>query len=349
MFFTGAIKQKDKIDFLEYMSFQLKTKTSFEKATLRYVNGAKRADNVIEGCNIVIDLIQNGNAPAVALYEAGFLDEHEYSLILNSIGSGSLDSGLKLIVELKKNTIKSTDVLKKSVKTGLIVLMGVLSLIPLFQNDIIELYQMFADMATMASDKKGELQLPLLVKHWWMIYVVFGVVAFLYFAVKKILAWVYETHGETYYTVFKYKIYIDLIGILEMLRQMTKTMSMTNAYRVLSNTAPTQYWRDFFNEIDQTLKNGGKASEVFAANGAIPVDVVYSLVDAEDTGEVDGYLKKAIDYCIDKNNSFQDSVRVVVPMLFELFIFFVIGLVIVKFVGDMNNLGIMNVVMQIGK
>ena len=109
------------------------------------------------------------------------------------------------------------------------------------------------------------------------------------------------------------------------------------------------YQREFFAEIDSTLKNGGKASEVFSANGAIPVDVVYALIDAEDTGEANNYLSKAVEFCVEKNNDFQDKVRVGIPMMFELLMFFVVGLIAVKFVGDMNNLGILNVVSQIGK
>lgn len=349
LFFTPKMTQKDKIDFLEYLSFQLKAKSSFEKATARYISGVKRKEIVKENCNFVIELIRNGNSPAVALYEGGFLNEQEYSLVLNSINSSTLDASIRLIVDLKKDTIKSSDILKRSINTGLLVFMGIMSLIPLFRDYIIQMYQMFADMASMASSEKQPLQLPFIVEHWWSIYVIFGAIMLIYASIKYFLLWLYNNKGDIYYRVFKYKMYMDLITILEVLRQMTSTMSMNNAYRALSQTAPTQYWRDFFMEIDLTLKNGGKASDVFAANGAIPVDVVYAIVDAQETGEVDGYLKKAVEFCFEKNNNFQDNIRVGVPMFFELSLFLIIGLVVIKFMNDMNNLGIMNVIAQVAK
>lgn len=350
MFFSKKMSVKDKMNFLEYLAFQLKTKSSFEKAATRYTsNGIKRSEAVNESCQQVINDIRAGNTPANALYHAGFLEENEYSLIKNSGNSDSIDSSLSLIVELKKTSLKSGDILKKSVNVGMLVFIGVLSLIPIFKDQIVSLYQMFADMASMASGKKEELQLPFFVKHWWAMYILFAVVGVFYIGFKKTLAWLYEHEGDIYYKLFRYKIYIDLATILEILRQMTRNMSMNNAYRILSTTAPTQYWRNFFNEISEHLKHGGKASEIFSANRAIPLDVIYSLADAEDTGEVDSYLKKARDFCVEKNNSFQDSVRVGVPMFFELLIFFLVGLIVVKFIGDMNNLGIMNVILQVGK
>lgn len=350
LFFTPKMSQKEKIDFLEYISFQLKSKSGFEKATVRYISsGAKRTAIVVESCNLVIELIKNGSNPALSLYEGGFLDEQEYSLILNSMGSESLDASIKLIVELKNSSTKSSDVLKRSLNTGIFFLLGLFSLIPLFRGSIVELYEMFANMSSMATGEKQAVQLPFLVEHWWSIYVIFALLGVFYFSVKFFINWLYVHKGDIYYKVFRYRIYIDLIAVLEILRQMSLSMSMNNAYRALSKTAPSHYWREFFEEIDSTLKKGGKASEVFSANGAIPVDVVYALIDAEDTGEANNYLSKAVEFCVEKNNDFQDKVRVGIPMMFELLMFFVVGLIAVKFVGDMNNLGILNVVSQIGK
>lgn len=56
-----------------------------------------------------------------------------------------------------------------------------------------------------------------------------------------------------------------MISVLKTFYQLQNSMSISNAYIALSNSAPNLYWGTLFNEINLNLKQGGKASEVFAS------------------------------------------------------------------------------------
>ena len=165
---------------------------------------------------------------------------------------------------------------------------------------------------------------------------------------KYLFKFIYANHGRLYYSIFKYKIYSDLMAILETLRQMQKSMSDAQSYIALAHSAPNSYWKEIFDDAVNNLKEGRKASEVFAMQrGLIPVDVIHCIMDGEDTGEMATYLLKASDYCKDRYEAIQNSIRTGVPIIFDVLLYFLIGLVVVKFTNDMNELGIMNVLTQL--
>jgi type II secretory pathway component PulF len=344
VFKFDRLSEKERIDLLEYLSFQTKTGMSYKAALARYLDGG-RVRRVVEKVEAVIEAISAGVKPADAFLEAGILSESEFTLISNT---NSPSEALFTVVALSKAHNKSADVLKSSIRTGLFMLGGLLMLIPFFREDIEQIYMMFATMSTMASGASPDPQIPFLVKYWWSAFVVVGAVWGIFMAASLFVRHIYRFHGAIYYRVIGYTVYKDLVTVLTSLKQMGKVMSWSQAYTAISQSAPNSYWAELFSEVSENLKQGGKASSVVAhQRGIIPVEVVHCFLDGEDTGEVDIYLQKAIELSQDKFDKAQERIRTAVPIFFDLLMFFLIGLVAVKFTQDMNELGIMQVLTQI--
>ncbi len=344
--FKKSINQQNKQDFLEYLAFQTKTGASFKKAVERYLEN-DRPKHVLDACEYVVSMIDLGESPASALYEAGFISAVEFTMLQNQ--NSNVYEAISLAVNMNKQASKSADVLKGSMRAGILMLLGLLLLIPIFREDIEGIYKMFAGMASLnSSTGPAQVQLPFLVKYWWSVFIVIGVIFLISLGFKYVFKYIYANHGRVYYSIFKYKIYSDLMAILETLRQMQKSMSDTQSYIALAHSAPNSYWKELFDDVVNNLKEGRKASEVFAMQrGLIPVDVIHCVMDGEDTGEMATYLVKASDYCKNRYEAIQDSFRTGVPIFFDVLLYFLIGLVVVKFTNDMNELGIMQVLTQL--
>ncbi|MFA6395669.1 MAG: hypothetical protein WCW84_06845 [Sulfurimonas sp.] len=344
MFNRKNLTEKERVDILEYLAFQTKTGMSFKAALTRYLD-SDRVSRIVEIVETVISAIEAGIKPADALLEGKVVSEIDFTLIANAQNPSE---AIAVVVLLSKSRNKSADVLKSSIRSGLLMLGGLLMLIPFFREDIEQIYMMFATMSTMTSGVAPEAQIPFLVKYWWSTFVVIGLFGALYFAVAEMIKWMYRYYGNLYYRVFGYTIYRDLVFILTSLSQMGRTMSWAQAYATLSHSAPNSYWGELFGDIAENLKQGGKASGVIALQrGIIPVEVIQCFTDGEDTGEVNIYLQKAVVLCQERFDKAQEQIRASVPIFFDLLLYFLVGLVAVKFTEDMNNLGIMQVLTQI--
>ena len=74
------LKESERIDLLEYLSFQTRTGMSFRSALERYIE-SKRSKNIINAVSAVIEAITLGEKPADALLEASIISSVEYTLI----------------------------------------------------------------------------------------------------------------------------------------------------------------------------------------------------------------------------------------------------------------------------
>jgi type II secretory pathway component PulF len=339
--FKRKISQKEKQDFLEYVAYQLQMGSSFKSAVIRYID-TDRSKIVLESCVNVINMIDDGNEPAKALFDSGFITKIEFSII--SGNTGNVHESILLAVNLNKETDKSANVIKSSIRNSLLILMGLLMLIPLFRQDIMDIYKMFNDMSNMNSTTASTIRLPFLVEYWWSAFVVAFAGFILWMLIKKFINYLYLYHGALYYKIFKFKIYEDLMIILEGMKQLQKSMSDIQSYMALSNTAPNKYWEEFFVLMVEKIRMGGKASESFLKEkGIIPIEVILCFIDGEETNEKEKYLDKASLFCKEKYDVIQQQFRVGIPLFFDLLLYFLIGLVVVKFTNDMNELGIMKV------
>ena len=334
------LKESERIDLLEYLSFQTRTGMSFRSALERYIE-SKRSKNIINAVSAVIEAITLGEKPADALLEASIISSVEYTLISNANNPAI---AIGTVVGLSKTQKKSADALKNSLRSGILMLSGLLLLIPYFRSDIEQLYMMFAQMAVLSKGGVAHPDIPFLVKYWWSSFVAIGMIGAIYLMIAEVLKYMYRNHGALYYRAFGYTVYKDLVSILSALRQMGQAMTWSQAYATLSESAPNSYWNGLFGEITENLRQGGKISDVVAhQSGIIPVEVVHCFIDGEETGEEDTYLQKAVELCQERYDKAQEQIKIAVPFFFELLLYFLVGLVAVKFTEDMNNLGIMQV------
>lgn len=347
MFFNKKITVKDKLDFLEYLSFQVKSEASFEETLTRYLGNGSRKDYVSEYCLNAISDIKNGNDPADALLDNGFISNLEYGIIKNADSSNDLHNSLISIININKNSLKNNNTLGNAVKSGLLTIMAVFLIIPFYKDDIASLYQSFGQMQAASSTSSTSVinvELPFLIKYWWSSFIVIGAMILLYFGIKYFLNFIYINYTSYYYKVFKNKLYTDLITVLNTYYQLQNSMNISNAYIALSKTSPNIYWRNIFYEIDLNLKEGGKASDILVSQkGILPLEVINCFIDADETGETELYIKKALDYCENRDKEINEVIKEWGPAVINVLIYLLVGLLAVAFVKDTMQHGILDV------
>lgn len=347
MFFnlSNRLNKNEKLDFLEYLSFQIKAELSFEKILKRYIENGIRNDKINTLCLNAITDIQNGESPADALFQNSFIDKIEYSIFVNATDTESLYSSIISIINLNKNNLKNKNIIKSSVISGLLTFSAVFMIIPFFQDDLISLYATFGEMQNLAkSDASKNLELPFLVKYWWSSFVLIGLILSLSFGVKIFLTYLYKHHTDVYYRIFKNILYQDLVSILRTFIQLKTNMSISNTYKALSSSSPNFYWENLFESVYLNLQQGGKASEIFVSHkGVLPVEVINNFVDADETGEVQLYLTKSLEYCESKNESINRFIKEWAPTVINIILLLTIGVLIVAFMEDIMQNGLLDV------
>lgn len=344
MFNRSRLSEKERIDVLEYISFQIKSGSSYKKALQRYMD-ADRKKRVVEAVEIAMESIGLGDKPADALLASGLITEIEYTLIANA---DNLFEAIAGIVAMAKTRIKSSGTLKKSVQVWVGIILLLLLLIPYFRDSIVLIYTNIAEMAVMASGEKAVVELPFIVKYWWASFVIAGAALGSYLIVVKALNWVYKHHARLYYFIFRHILHRDIAIVFTAIRHMRGSMSLSNAYRSLAKSAPNSYWTNLFSSVSENLNNGGKASDVFAYQvGIIPLEVVHCVVDAEDTREEGVYFQKAIDLSLNRHDEIQSFIQVSIPIVFQVLAYVVVGIIAIGFLRDMSDQGILQVLAQI--
>lgn len=350
MLFNKNLTKQEKLDFLEYLSFQIKSEMSFEKCLIRYLDNNIRSEKIIRKCNEAIDLIRNGESPANALLYSGFIEKFEYGIVKNAASNKDLYVSLLSILNINKSNLKNSNKLKSAIKSGVLTFCSLLFLIPFFKNDIAELYGTFGQMQglTNSSGVVQKIELPFLIQYWWGSFVVLGFVAILWFGTVMFINYLYKNNGALFYRIFRNKLYMDLISVLKTFYQLQQSMSISKAYKAMANSSPNSYWENLFLEIDEHAYNGGKASEIFInQKGIIPIEVINSLIDGEETSQMKLYTNKAIEYCEIKNEEINQIIKEWAPTIINLILFAVVGVIVVLFVKDIMQNGIMDVMSKI--
>lgn len=347
MFFKNKLSKEEKLDFLEYLAFQMKSEMSFEKSLLRYTENSVRKEHVLESCNNAIIDIKNGKNPADSLLDNGFIEKLEYGIVKNASSNKDLYVSLLSIININKNTIKNKNVLESSIRSGVLTFAGIFLLIPFFKEDIASLYSTFGQMQNLTGDniENKTVEIPFLVKYWWSSFVVIGLITLFYQGIKYLFKYIYESHTHIYYRFFKNRLYQDLISVLKTFYQLQNSMSISNAYIALSNSSPNIYWGSLFNEINLNLKQGGKASEILVSQkGILPLEVINCFIDADETGETKLYIEKALDYCESKDSEINETIKEWGPAIINVVIYMVVGLLVVALVKDIMQNGILDVI-----
>jgi type II secretory pathway component PulF len=125
-------------------------------------------------------------------------------------------------------------------------------------------------------------------------------------------------------------------------------MSITNAYITLSKNSPNLFWNNLFEDININIKQGGKASEIFVSNkGVLPLEVINCFIDADETGEVELYIEKAIEFCENKNQSINENIKEFGPAIINAILLLIVGLLMVAFLRDIMQKGLVDVMNRI--
>lgn len=346
MFFNDKLSKQDKLNFLEYLSFQTKDEMSVEKILNRYIQGGHRKKIVEEKCLEAISLIKNGGDKADVLLQCGFIEKFEYGIVKNASSNEDLYLALVAVININNNNLKNSNALASEIRSCLIALALMFLFIPFMQDDLLAMYKSFGDMQSLTGNGAPKVvEIPFLIKYWWAAFVFIGIFILIGLGIKWLLKYIYINHGATYYRFFKNKLYMDLISVLKTFYQLKKTLrSETNAYMVLANSSPNKYWEELFEEITINQKRGEKASEIFVSQeGIIPIEVIECFVDAEDTGESDAYIDKAIRYCEAENEKMNIFIRQWAPKVMDTLLYFLAGLLLVAFFKDIMQNSILDV------
>lgn len=338
------LKTQEKLDFLEYLAFQIKTDMGFEKALSRYYANKNRKPHVLNVCSNTIQDIKNGKSPADALYDNHLIERLEYGIVKNGKSNKELYESLLSIININKGNIDNQNALEKAIRSGVMMVVFIFLAIPLFKNEIITLYGTFEQMQEMTGKKDVVIEIPFLVKYWWASFLVIGAIAFVYQGIKLLLKMGYKYYTKYYYTIFVNKLYQDLISVLKTFYQLQGNMSVSNSYLTMIDSSPNKYWKDLFSDIVLNTKNGGKASEIlYSESLVLPEEIINCFVDAEDTGEFKVYINKALDYSIKRNTEITASIKEFAPIIVNFSLFVVIGLLVVSFVKDVMQNGLLDV------
>lgn len=345
MLFNKKISKSEKIDFLEYLSFQVKSDTSFEKSLERYIEGGERKKHIEDFCRNAITDIQNGLNPGDALLNNGFIENLEYGIVKNAESYKDLYYSLVSVININKNNLKNQNTLESSIRSALFTIVLLFLTIPFFKEDLTAMYESFGQMQNLTGKKENvTVEIPVLIKYWWSSLIVVGMIIGGYFSVKKILEYLYHKHSRIYYLVFKNRLYPDMISVFKTFYQIRGNMSVSKCYLTMSSCSPNDYWNELFLEIDSNIKNGGKASDILSAEKKIiPSEVVNCFIDAEDTGEMKIYLEKAIVYCENKNEELNKIIKEWTPAITNILLFVIVGAMLVGFVKDIMNKGLLEV------
>lgn len=347
MFFNlnNKLNKNEKLDFLEYLSFQIKADLSFEKILKRYIESGIRNDKINILCLNAITDIQNGETPADALYHNSFINKTEYGIFINATDTETLYTSIVSIINLNKNNLKNKNILNSSITSGLATFSAVFMVIPFFQDDIISLYGTFGEMQNLAkSDASKNLELPFLVKYWWASFLLIGVIVSFFAAMKIFFMYLYRHHTDVYYRIFKNVLYQDLVSVLRTFIQIKTNMSISNTYKALSSSSPNPYWENLFESVYLNLQQGGRASEIFVSHkGVLPLEIINNFVDADETGEVQLYLNKSLEYCESKNETINRFIKEWAPTVINIILLLTIGVLIVAFMEDIMQNGLLDV------
>lgn len=350
LFNDDILTQKDKLDFLIYLSFQLKSETSYERTLSKYIDSGIRKEYIRDLCLNAITDIRNGKSPSDALFDNGFISGLEYGILKNSTSNIDLYNSLISIINIIKGNINSRNVVQKAVFSGLITFLLIFLSIPFFQTDIVTLYSSFeqiqglTDPATLTKEP----DIPFLIKYWWSSLIVIVFFFFIYKGFILLFKHLYEHYTHIYYLMFRNVMYQDLISILMTFFHVQKRMSITNAYILLAINSPNVFWSSMFEEINLNIKQGGKASEVFVSyKGILPLEVVNCFIDADETGEVDLYISKAIEFCENKNETINQNIKEYGPTIVNVILLLIVGLSMVAFLKDIMQKGIVDVMHKI--
>ena len=189
--FKRKLTKNEKLDFLEYLAFQVKSDMSFEKALVRYNSNQNRKKHILETCNNTIQDIRNGKTPADALFDNELIERLEYGIVKNGRSNKELYESLTSIININKGNINNSNELQKAVRSGVLLITFVFLLIPLFKNELIALYGTFEQMQAMTGKKNVVIELPFLIKYWWASFVIIGLIGavayggYLYYTLNK--------------------------------------------------------------------------------------------------------------------------------------------------------------------
>lgn len=342
--FKRKLTKNEKLDFLEYLAFQIKSDMSFEKALVRYNSNQNRKKHVLETCNNTIQDIRNGKTPADALFDNELIERLEYGIVKNGRSNKELYESLTSIININKGNISNSNELQKAVRHGVLLIVFVFLLIPLFKNELTILYGTFEQMQAMTGKKDVVVELPFLIKYWWASFVIIGLIGSLYLFIKFLITLCYKFYTKMYYAIFINVFYQDLISVLKTFYQLQGNMSVSNSYQIMLQSPLNDYWRDLFQSIVTNLKHGGKASEIlYAEKNIIPEEVINCFIDAEDTGEFKTYINKALENSIAKNQDISKNIKEFAPLIINLLLFMVVGYLVTQFIKDITENGLLDV------
>ena len=123
--FRKKLTKNEKLDFLEYLAFQVKSDMSFEKALVRYNSNQNRKKHVLETCDNTIQDIRNGKTPADALFDNELIERLEYGIVKNGKSNKELYESLTSIININKGNINNSNELQKAVRSGVLLIVFV--------------------------------------------------------------------------------------------------------------------------------------------------------------------------------------------------------------------------------
>ena len=113
---------------------------------------------------------------------------------------------------------------------------------------------------------------------------------------------------------------------------------ITDSMDVLMNVSENEIYRGLFIETVKNLNSGGKISEAFKDNWAIPVVAYEMIVTGENTGELGTMLEKVADYY---DNLHKNSVATIKSLIEPILIIFLagsVGLIILAVIVPMFDM-----------
>ncbi len=342
--FKKKLSKQEKLDFLEYLAFQIKSDMSFEKALVRYNSNENRKTHVLETCSNTINDIKNGKTPADALFDNDLIEKLEYGIVKNGRSNKELYESLVSIININKGNISNKNELEKAIRSGVLMISFIFLIIPLFKSELVMLYGSFEQMQQMTGKKDAVVELPFLIKYWWASFVVIGFIAIIYQFIKIAVTIFAKLYTKYYYMIFTNVLYQDLISVLKTFYQLQGNMSVSNSYALMIESAPNDYWKLLFQNIVTNLKHGGKASEIlYSEKAIIPIEVINCFIDGEDTGEFKIYVNKALEYSLHKNDEISKGIKEFAPLVVNLMLFMVVGFLVVQFIKDITENGLLDV------
>lgn len=328
----NAPSQKEKLDFLEFVSRKVRDGDDFKKIINQYIVNKKTKMKKV--AILILEDVNKGIHPAAALKNADVVDDLGYSVLLTA----EFHRGIEFVTKniQTKNEVKNAvlSALWKPIGTYFLIALGVVGM----HDYVISLFDSIQSVNSSISDS-AKVTVPFYLDDaWFLTKVGLSIIASV-LGLMWVFKQVYDNDAASIYNiiVFRHKVYEDLYSVLQQYYFLLESgASNLQIFKMLSQYAVNSYFRNLFKESLLNSNRGGVFFDVIQKS-AIPISVSEILQDGEIAQKESDYIKKAIAECERRIKFYAEVYAIWLPFCVNILVFAGVGFITIDFFVQVFN------------